>query len=346
MAKIKEYSVVRNIAILLVVIGHCNVFADGVVFFSIKYTGWLRTVIDFICDFIYDFHMPLFFAISGAVYYANRIYKNKYDTIFEIIKNKFTRLMIPYFEVLIVLMLPLKILMGEYALSGDGILHILKDIAMFENNGHLWFLPTLFAIFIIFWVIEKILKKKTIYVLLVSFLLYIISLRIPDKYDTIIRYLFWFSVGYGFELVRRKYNKMANGNELMLFIISFVLTLAAYLLPSFRLTIFNVFVTNLTAMMGISMTYNFALYAISKLKYDENKTFAFIDRYSFDIYLYHDIFNFLILYLLSASGMIALINNTFSFMCLMIIKIAGVAALAVVVEVFIKELKRRISDET
>lgn len=85
--------ILKGIGIILVVIGHNS-------------SGVLR-------NFIYTFHMPLFFIISGFLFSKKNIK--------DYLMNSFQRLLIPYFLFLILLSLPLIIstcITNKYELGG------------------------------------------------------------------------------------------------------------------------------------------------------------------------------------------------------------------------------------
>ena len=80
-----ELNIVRGIAVLLVAIGHS--FPD-------LQTGMKYTVAVFIRNYIYDFHMAVFFFVSGFLCLVGI---KKY-TLIEEFQKKVQRIMIPYFS--------------------------------------------------------------------------------------------------------------------------------------------------------------------------------------------------------------------------------------------------------
>ena len=60
----------------------------------------------YLTNYIYTFHMPVFVAISGMVYYICKVNFNKYDDGFSFLKNKFKRLMIPFIAFLLLMVIP------------------------------------------------------------------------------------------------------------------------------------------------------------------------------------------------------------------------------------------------
>jgi fucose 4-O-acetylase-like acetyltransferase len=100
--------------------------------------------------FVYTFHMPLFFAISGFLY----VYTNppgRHRTYTELVRNKAVRLLLPYVALTSVVF-PVKCLLSRFAIRPleagwesylEGLLFPAKNpIAFF------WFLPALFIVFL------------------------------------------------------------------------------------------------------------------------------------------------------------------------------------------------------
>ena len=112
--KFLELDVLRVIEILLVVVGHCTYAgfsepANGSI--SLKDTLMLHDefflFVANICGLIYTFHMPLFFALSGMCYALNEHAEYSLD---KFTWKKFDRLIIPFFLVGSLYMIPVKYL--------------------------------------------------------------------------------------------------------------------------------------------------------------------------------------------------------------------------------------------
>lgn len=144
-----EYDLLKVIAIILVVIGHI----------TILYTG--RGAIDElpviplcvkITDIIYLFHMPLFIALSGAIF-AYGIDHGKYQDFFPFLKNKVKRILIPFACIGIFVLMPTLTLTG---LTENNPLECLLSILVGkEDVRHLWYLGAIFWCFITVWCLEK-----------------------------------------------------------------------------------------------------------------------------------------------------------------------------------------------
>ena len=134
------YDLLKVIAILLVVIGHTtNHYTDG--FSSLVTKG------------IYLFHMPLFIAISGAVYELG-CQKGKYSEFVPFFKNKVMRLLVPFAFTAICVLAPILYFLGN---TGQGFCSIVSEMMLGGAAiKQLWYLQALFEMFVLVWVLRKI----------------------------------------------------------------------------------------------------------------------------------------------------------------------------------------------
>lgn len=145
--------IAKGIGIMLVVLGHMNV--PG-----------------FVGKYIYSFHMPLFFFLSGYVYSSN-----KYTNFSSLLKNKARFLLIPYvyfslITVFIYFLLDYNLVMLKNVLYG----------VLIGTGGStaLWFLVCLFITELLYYSIIKLCKYKIQYIVIVlvmsSIIGYLISI--------------------------------------------------------------------------------------------------------------------------------------------------------------------------
>lgn len=134
--------VLRFWVIILVVLGHSIILYDP---------SWGIYVPKEHCEifrvlkvFINQIQMPLFFSISGYLFYFSTL---KYNFI-QILTKKIKRIIIPYLIICFLWMDPIKMSLG---VSGyNNFFHLLPLQLMDKMNGHLWFLYTLFELFVVF----------------------------------------------------------------------------------------------------------------------------------------------------------------------------------------------------
>ena len=89
-------------------------------------------------NWIYGFHMSLFFCLSGAVFALGGNDKSLDD----IIKSKIRRLLFPYFVYSWLFVIPIKYFAGFY--REDTIYNAMLGVLTLQESSHLWFLPALF----------------------------------------------------------------------------------------------------------------------------------------------------------------------------------------------------------
>ncbi|MBF1103829.1 MAG: acyltransferase family protein, partial [Solobacterium sp.] len=211
--RVELYDWIRVIATIFVVIGHAAylkiVTANGGINYilpsqlSPTYNGFLLSSFRFLAIWVYTFHMPLFFFLSGAVLGLKPIGK-----LFSFIKSKIHRLIIPYLLVALFFMFPIKYLGNFYTSIG-----LSKAIISFfsgfggSDEGHLWFLIALFWCLIIFVCITKILDKlhsnHPIIILFICIIVSQFSIRYITfsflQISTSLYYIQWLALGYLFE---------------------------------------------------------------------------------------------------------------------------------------------------
>ena len=83
-----EYlDIVRGIAIILMIFGHCVQYGNGVEFSRPDHFFNNKAF-----QVIYSFHMPLFMMVSGY-FYSHTL--GKCDTFMKLFKNRFSRILLP-----------------------------------------------------------------------------------------------------------------------------------------------------------------------------------------------------------------------------------------------------------
>ncbi|WP_312776702.1 acyltransferase family protein [Pseudescherichia sp.] len=165
------------------------------------YIGHLGSAAGRIYGFVYLFHVPLFFFISGLFYKEGA-------KIVATIKISFTKLIVPYFYYSI-------LSLGVYALF------LQKDVStlpalltqlveakrnFIEYAPQLWFLPCLFFVIVFFSIIQRFVKNKVFIMVAVttSMALTIFIPQNPVSYspglpyglDSALYYIFWFALGF------------------------------------------------------------------------------------------------------------------------------------------------------
>ena len=129
------YDFSKIIVTLIVVLGHITRMYTGKSVLIPKYNSY---IFEKLTSIIYSFHMPLFMILSGAVYYFCIFDLYKYKNKSDFIKNKFKRILIPYFVFGFFYVAPIMILFNFSNLSY--IEYISRGIIIPLQSRHLWLL--------------------------------------------------------------------------------------------------------------------------------------------------------------------------------------------------------------
>lgn len=166
---------IRAFAILSVVLGH------SIILYSSKWFIYLSdnnvVLLDLLKNIINLYQMPLFFSLSGFLFLRSLTNPIKFKNL---IFNKFRRLIIPFFVFAFGFMIPIKILLNYPNYIGASFYRIVYLLFTCEDAGHLWYLPTLFFIFVIIFILYRIskiiLKKDLICLIFIGISLVILNI--------------------------------------------------------------------------------------------------------------------------------------------------------------------------
>ena len=135
-------------AMTLVVAGHSDITTDYKELWIYKWA--------------YSFHMPLFFFISGFLFcLTNPVEKLHRTTLTAFMKKKTVRLLVPFLFINTVIFIVKATIIKDTSMMQHPFnldLRSFIDVTLFHPTGFMWFLPTLFMIFILAFTIFRYLK--------------------------------------------------------------------------------------------------------------------------------------------------------------------------------------------
>lgn len=172
--------VVKGIGILLVVIGHVYAFN--------------RQIVDrFFVIWLYSFHMPLFFIISGMLI----AYKDEKD-IWKFVKKRIKGILIPYvfFSIFSIIVFAI---VNDF--SREVFVQNVKATICGVGIDTLWFLPALFFGEVIFFVLRNLLKNKYV-ICIISAIIYTLGNFMMKDYGLICLFLGRICIAVGFIMIR------------------------------------------------------------------------------------------------------------------------------------------------
>lgn len=263
----------RVIAILIVVLGHSIILYDP------DWTSWSRYICNYHSPFliglkkiINSFQMELFFSISGfCLYYSF----NRLPKFINFGLAKFKRLIVPFIIIGLFWMIPLRLLASYAPYEEHNLSDIIKSFLLCNDCGHLWFLPVLFYIFIIFYVLIKSSKYCLVYIPIVAIILFYLYPYIPNYFRIAdaLKYLLSFTLGFYINKLNLSM-LLHKVNKYILFITLFALTSILYL--------FN---NHINVSILISILIVLTIYILTPIK--TIPLIKYFDKNSFGIYLFH-----------------------------------------------------------
>lgn len=301
--RIEWIDTAKLFTMLLVVIGHCNYYTistpyGGIDFFSdAEGRSFIYRCLYWLVSFIYTFHMPLFMALSGMCFSLSM---KKIISFKSLIKSKAYRLLTPFFAVTICLSIPLKYFSGYWDDSENVLLDMFLGQFLLMGNSHLWFIVSLFWIFLAYYLIEKSNwrgYRLWIVLLFLSWLGWFVEpinnfIGIPAAF----KHLFFFALGYNcLPLIESKRVQSKLLPYLCLLGVMFGQFVFGYIYyhsgDEVWISVLRPFTFTIFAILG-----SFAVCAISK-NIGSTSHFTFLKSNTYELYLYSDPFNYVLLFI-------------------------------------------------
>lgn len=205
---------------------------------------------------------------------------------------------------------PIKALAGFYSRAnsfGEVIHFVLVDEMLVQKSFYLWFLPVLFLIFILTYLIEKHIglpcKYKFCVLLVVSFGYSVIPINVLSLTA---KMAVWFYAGYCFEDYRERLNSQVKSRPQWIglsFLPLFAIFIIIELIPNPKgFDVWTAIRKPLEALCAVSGCLSIYLisYFISRTEIPQNKAFQLIRENTFGLYLFSDPWNYSVLAVMTA----------------------------------------------
>lgn len=290
--KLNEIVLIRVFTILSVVLGH------SMIVYSSLWTAYdMRVPSPFfnnLKDVINIYQMPLFIFVSGYLFYFLRIEKEKYAKFSDFFVGKAKRLLIPFAVVGVFYMIPLRLL-GHYSgYTGKSMFRLIAiDLFLGVDSGNLWFLPCLFAIFILFYFFTKYAKVATIqfYFFVMMYIVANASVFMPNVLfiKNILYYSLFFFLGYYVRFLlhvqlSKRSIKLVFGISFLFQFVPLVIKFPTHTLTGKLLQFNFVLLSSIASCLFFYLLFSFIS---DRISLSENSFILKIDKYSYGIYLFH-----------------------------------------------------------
>jgi len=275
---------IKTTMMLLIVLYHSLLFFGGNWFTIVKpmYTNnyiynfalWLNT-----------FHVQTFIMISGYLYYYLKTKCGKYNSFSHFAKKKCQRLLLPYIFTALCWVIPISLYFFKYNFKNIFLKYILMS-----SPDQLWFLVTLFNIFIIFHLAFKKIKVSKLVLLIVIFLS--ITLGGVLGYFDIEYFQIASSFKYGcfFYLgcYLYKYGNSLNFKKIIGLTITAILLIILNNINIINNIIIEKVLLQVLSIIEVILVYYVCTYIIKNNKINlNNKIYKLLESNSFGIYLFH-----------------------------------------------------------
>lgn len=275
----------RGVMTMLVVLGH------ALTIFTSDYAGhnMIRSAFGSnLRAIIYSFHMPVFMAISGFLFYfeiQKCVGKGGGSGYGKFVKKKAKRLLIPFAAVMYLWRKPMFLFSDADSFEGMSLIQILKSYFSFQTTGALWFLYVLFIIFAGQRLLVNLIWKseKTIIIWTGVFALFNIGCyKISGPIHHVMVYNYYFFLG---AIVHRYWKKIGDKEKAMLPVLSLITVLGTF----FLLVVHLSGIWNEVLRITISSADILLAFIVStKFYHFLSEPVRVISNYSMGIYLFHE----------------------------------------------------------
>lgn len=280
---LNSITLLRGLMIILVVFSH------ALTIFESDYAG--HGMIDSqlgrnIRIIIYSFHMPVFMAISGYLFYfeiLKCIDKKVLDGFFIFVVKKFKRLMIPFFTVMYLWRKPLFLLANRAEVADQSFSQIIKSYLMFGTTGGLWFLYVLFALFIGHRLFVQFIWKSNTSIVIFSVLFVLMNIA-SCYFSGPIHHALMYNLYFFLGAVFHKYQNKIKDNK---FIYAFPVCL--FIIANIMIVIgFDGIIDSIMHFIAATAAVFLSFIISDKLKDKKSKLLLFASDLSMGIYLFHE----------------------------------------------------------
>ena len=280
--RLSQISNIRALAIFIVVLGHCIIlYSPGWGIYDttqvVPFLATLKSIINI-------FQMPLFFSLSGYLFVFSHAKKRGF---LNLIKSKVRRLLLPYLSICLLYLIPLRTLIHYPGYQNKSPEDVVSFLLLGTDVGHLWFLPTLFLVFLLAELLMTLgehlpffNKHPDWFLYLGAVVLYLEGYRIFFGYQPLRSayiYLLWFTAGYFLNRMQGLLKTLYRSTPVKVLLI----------LANIFLTVIYLRTEHAGLILSLGLPFLFFLNIYGLMPERTSPLVQKIDRNSFGIYLFH-----------------------------------------------------------
>ena len=172
--ELSHVSFVKTALMFLVIIGHSVAFWNGTWF--TKDPVIEAPFLGLVYSWLGSFHIYAFALVSGYLFSYVKYERNGYNRYAQFLSKKALRLLVPYYFVMLIWVLPFNIYFYKFNVR-DCIVKLLFAV----SPSQLWFLWMLFIVFLICWPLSEFFHKHSISSLFVVFVVHMIGVLVGNS---------------------------------------------------------------------------------------------------------------------------------------------------------------------
>lgn len=259
-------------------------------------SGWFNQTpmqdsiyLNWIARWLNTFHIYTFTFVSGYIFSCLRYEMGRYREFKSFFIGKVRRLLIPYAFASVIWVAP-----WNYFFFNTDIKDTIKKYVLGVSPSQLWFLLMLFIVFIIAYFLSNLLYDRIVYGIIISLILYGIGLAgelfLTNYFQvlTACKYFIFFYIGMQ---VRHYSMKELNRIPLLMYIILDIIFFIFYMTLLNQVGVFykliRIGIEFILHLVGCLMIFIILNKFASKVMYEKNKCYLFLNKYNFTIYLFH-----------------------------------------------------------
>lgn len=256
----------------------------------------------------FSFRIPALFFISGLVYSLS---SGNHKSLTGFIRKKFKRLIIPFFITTLFLTVPVKYISGYWDSSENILLEVFHGQFLLRGVSHLWFLVTLFEIFIIYNLLERLtlrLKLPKLLPLGAMIAIYPLKFYLPDMAGLleIPKYGMFFALGATIFSMSNGLDRQLDRCARPVTVILYWLMAGLFIYETKRFVTHDTFpgaayhwveflMNLINGIIGITGVVLAAKLLASYQRIRDNRYISFVKENSFKFYQYSDPFNYMVI---------------------------------------------------
>jgi fucose 4-O-acetylase-like acetyltransferase len=295
-----------------------------------------------IVRFIYTFHMPAFFALSGCLF-KSQLLRHRYGNVKELIKNKFSRLICPMLFSYFVVCVPCLLISNYYDSGLYGKWGIIFQL-FFVSSNYIWYVEALFFDFVFIYIICRKIDNKFLQWVIVIFI-YLFGLKVwAVKFAALLplgnpfMYIIWVWLGGYIEPTIMALKRMVKENKFRI-MIEFWTAIVFFVLA-------HCFVKHGTWIMNDIYVFSLIIFLFDATNAVKNKVGTKMENiiskfteYSYGIYLYSGIVNVPIFYWFARIFGVECLGNNAGAFVLWFIRLVFTTAFAIIMVKILKKFK-------